>query len=240
MKASLHTYNNYYFRPNRLKGFTLLEILTVIGIMIIMISIGFSIFRGNSQNVENAANSLLDVLQQARTAAMTDNNYVYVGLSETDGNSPEILVAVMESVSGLASSSNSLVSNIADPEIRLARAIKTIKGVQIDTTTADNNMPGNPLTSLYGTVERLDDPSRTDPITFPASVATRRSDVLDDIFDYVIQFSPDGAARLDATTSTVPNYIVFGMVPTSESAANSFGVIIDGPSGASRILRAGG
>ncbi len=220
------------------RAFSLIEILVVVTIMILVIAISGSLFKGSGQEMTRAANSMSDILQQARTRAMSNNNYVYVGLSSTDSSSPELVVAMLEAIDGLGSNSNNLVNDPTNPSIQPSRAVSILKGVRLDTTTANTNLPGNPLTALTGNIEILDE-TRTDPITFSASMATRRTDVTDDQFDWVIQFSPDGAARLDATSRTVPDYIVMGLIPATGNQANAVGIVIDGPSGAVRFLRPG-
>lgn len=215
------------------KAFSLLEILVVITIMIVLIAIGGSLFTNPKQDMSQVASSLSDTLQRARTHAMSNNTYVYVGLSGTDSASPQLALAVVESKSGLRSNNNDLDENDLQP----VRQLSPLKGVQLDTTTANDNLPDNPLTTSPDLqVEAVDD-STIAPILFSSDVTTRRDDITDDQFDHVIQFSPDGAARLDATTRTVPDRIVLGLIPTNGDAANSVGIIIDGPSGAVRVLR---
>lgn len=223
---------------NRADGFTLLEILIVVAIMGILISISVLAFSGPGPDITRAANSISDILQQARTHAMSSNSYVYVGLAHSDDSQPgEVLVSVVEARDGMPSKSNNLVPGSGEPPIQPIRKLTVLKKVQLDTAMADSNLPGNPLTSFPGTqwVQNLEDSA----IRFPAGAVTWRSDVTNDQFAAVIQFSPDGAARLNAEEKTIPDYIVFGLVPSIGEPANVVGVKVDGPSGAVQVLRPG-
>jgi len=213
------------------KGFSLLEILVVITIMVVVISISASIFTGSRQDMTEASNTLYDIIQRARTEAVSTNNYVYMGLSQTTSRSPELVVAIVESRDGLASNSNSLTPG----NLQLQGKIRVLEGVEINTSEADSGLNNRLSSGLTGTRVELENSA----ISFPAGTFTRRDDITDGSFDWVIQFSPDGAARLNAEERTVPHYVVLGLVPAADNPANVAGIIIDGPSGAVRIVRPG-
>jgi len=74
------------------RGFTLVELLVVIGIIAILSSILFLSFNGiqGSQSVTKAAYDIQGVLDQARTLAMANNTYTWVGFSEEDPANPGV------------------------------------------------------------------------------------------------------------------------------------------------------
>jgi prepilin-type N-terminal cleavage/methylation domain-containing protein len=74
----------------RRHGFTLVELLTVLAIVTIMISlIAFAIssLKG-SRDITKSANLLMGALEQARTYALANNTYAWVGFFEEDGSKP--------------------------------------------------------------------------------------------------------------------------------------------------------
>src|SRR5213592_1476354 len=71
-------------------GFTLIELLVVIGIMILLTVLLTPAFMNlkSAGDVTSAAYTIKGVLEQARTYAMTNNTYTWVGFFEEDGSRP--------------------------------------------------------------------------------------------------------------------------------------------------------
>src|ERR1043166_6133476 len=67
-------------------GFTLLELLIVLGIMIALTVLVVPAFtnRKSADDVTNAANSIKGLLETARTYAKANHTYVFVGFVEVD------------------------------------------------------------------------------------------------------------------------------------------------------------
>jgi type II secretory pathway pseudopilin PulG len=88
------------FRPSRLagaiwqrrltSGFTLIELLVVIGIMIVVAAFIAPVFTSlkSAGDVTTAAYTVKGVLEQARTYAMANNTYTWVGFYEEDVSQP--------------------------------------------------------------------------------------------------------------------------------------------------------
>jgi prepilin-type N-terminal cleavage/methylation domain-containing protein len=96
------------------RGFTLVEMLTVIGIAAIMASLVVPAFISinSSQGVTQALNDLSGTLELARSTAMSQNTYVFVGLVNTTdavGNS-ELIVGAVRSMDGTF---NTAVGNLS-------------------------------------------------------------------------------------------------------------------------------
>jgi prepilin-type N-terminal cleavage/methylation domain-containing protein len=71
------------------RGFTLVEILVVLGIMAILltlVSLGFQTILGTAFDSE--VSDLANTLVRARAYAMANNTYVFVGIQEVDGSLP--------------------------------------------------------------------------------------------------------------------------------------------------------
>jgi prepilin-type N-terminal cleavage/methylation domain-containing protein len=76
--------------PRAASGFTLVELLVVIAIIIAMMSLALPAFNAikGGQDLDTTASEIKGLLDQARTYAMANNTYVYVGFQEVDSNVP--------------------------------------------------------------------------------------------------------------------------------------------------------
>jgi prepilin-type N-terminal cleavage/methylation domain-containing protein len=217
-------------------AFSLIELLAVMAIIGILAALTITVFSGSGQDMSRAANTVMDVMQQARTHAMSKNTYVYVGFSETDQPDQALAVAVLEAGDGLASRFNDLAASGGDSRLRPVRKLTFLPGVILDTSTAQSNLPDDSLPSSSALrIEELE----SSRISFPAGLVTGQGTIVDARFDWVVQFGPDGAVRLDATARTVPDYILLGLIPSRGEPTNSVAVAIDGTSGAIRLVRPG-
>ena len=66
------------------KGFSLVELLVVIAIMMVLMGLAIPAIRGTRGDVTKAAYTISGVLEQARTYAIANNTYVWVGFFEED------------------------------------------------------------------------------------------------------------------------------------------------------------
>jgi prepilin-type N-terminal cleavage/methylation domain-containing protein len=76
------------FRPSRPQGFTLIELMVVIGIIVLLAAVIAPAFTNlkSAGDVIGAADTIKGVLEQARTSAMANNTYTWVGFYEEDGS----------------------------------------------------------------------------------------------------------------------------------------------------------
>src|SRR5438128_3879203 len=74
------------WRRRLISGFTLIELLVVIGIMILLTALLTPAFTNlkSAGDVTSAAYTIKGVLEQARTYAMANNTYTWVGFFEED------------------------------------------------------------------------------------------------------------------------------------------------------------
>ena len=131
-------------RAHRSSGFTLLELLIVVGIiglLLVLIAPAFTTIKGGS-DVTSAAYTIKGVLDTARTYAKANNTYTWVGFFEEDASQPSSSPAiagngriVMSIVASKDGTSNSL-----DPTklIQVGKLVK-IDNVHLPILNAGNN-----------------------------------------------------------------------------------------------------
>jgi prepilin-type N-terminal cleavage/methylation domain-containing protein len=81
--------------PESIRGFTLLELLIVMGIvalLMVLIAPAFTTIKGGT-DVTSAAYTIKGVLDTARTYAKTNNTYTWVGFYEEDVSQPSVIPA---------------------------------------------------------------------------------------------------------------------------------------------------
>lgn len=89
-------------KGNRRSGFTLVELLAVIGIMLVMLSLAVVAFNSlkAAGDFARSVDSIAGLLDQGRTYAMANNTYVYVGLAEVDSSISESTTPQVNTANG--------------------------------------------------------------------------------------------------------------------------------------------
>ena len=188
-----HSKTSRLHSSRSLSGFTLVELLVVIAIISIMlVASGPAISAlASSGNFTNSINQVAQAFDLARQRAIAKNTYVWVAIhSGTNGSEPEIGVCVVESRTGtdeldwkgsvtLPSNSN---LNFVQRTIRIPR-VELIPAGQL--TKA--NIP-----SLPAPADSPSDLAQTVSFRFAPTQAVWAGDT----FDHVVQFAPNGEARV--------------------------------------------
>lgn len=111
-------------QPSVKTAFTLIELLVVISIMAILIALGAANIPGlmGAQSVTGNGYALADLLEAARTFALANNTYVWVGFFEEDGSQPSqtpavsgtgrVIISVVASPSGTRYNENSITGTL--------------------------------------------------------------------------------------------------------------------------------
>ena len=76
------------------RGFTLIEMLVVIGVMAVLVSLAIPAYNsmGAGANLTKAVYDVQGILEEAHTYAMANNTYVWVGVLEEDDSQPSPVV----------------------------------------------------------------------------------------------------------------------------------------------------
>src|SRR5438874_1148547 len=228
-------------------GFTLIELMVVIGIMILVAALLTPAFTNlkSAGDVTSAAYTIKGVLEQARTYAMANNTYTWVGLYEEDGSqsstnppTPGVGRLVMSVV---ASKDGTTVydpnSNLNPDPIDPSKLVQLTKLVKIDNVHLPLFTIGSSTGSTFDTRPALqNDPvvgyndsrfgelngNPTAPTTnakFPFQYPVGNpAPAAQYTFTKTLQFNPRGEGRINSTYD-VRRVIEMGLIPTHQNVA---------------------
>jgi prepilin-type N-terminal cleavage/methylation domain-containing protein len=221
-------------------GFSLIELLVVIAVIAIMTALAVPAFNSvrGAGSLAKAASDISGTLQQARSYAMSQNTYVYVGLQEVDALQPTASDGIGRVViAAVASKSGTRPSNVASDSIAISKA-QLLDGTHITNASA--------LGAAGGMAERetnyssLGDSTAASQFQFgwPLGGTAKYS------FKKVIEFDPQGVARLQTAaggSSQVERGFEIALFPargnSAATNANQAAIQINGITGAVRIFR---
>ncbi len=211
------------FSGRSMKGFTLVELLCVLAIMSIVMATTWSSLAGlmTGNSLTNDAYDLSGLVQQAKTAAMTQNSYVWLGFySYTLNGAPVIAVATVSAKSGLATD---LLNNNYQPLVKNL----TLKNVVLDQAKAYLNLSGVDTNNSDAVTQST--------TTFMANVPGQGNVT----FSGVVAFSPEGSIYLpqtDGSLTPVP-CVGIGLDAAPSKVTKTVAVQIHGLSGQVSIFQ---
>ena len=219
-----------------LRAFTLLELLTVISVIaIMMVSVmpAFTRIKG-AGDVTKAAFDVAGTLEQARSYAMANNTYVFVGFTERDGMDVtktgvgQILMAAMGSKDGTRNFGTNN-SNLV-PLSKLRR----IENVHLQDSLPNSGTMTRPtVDSAYQVGNAAFQLGA--PFTSGFTVSSGYS------FTKIIQFDPRGTASIPSATVSVPHWMEIGLVGARGNSvagtSNCAALVLGGVTGSAKIYR---
>jgi len=215
-------------------AFTLIEILVVIAIMAVLVFLAVPAISGlkKSSDLTAAAYDISGAISQARAYAIANNTYVWLGFFEEDGSQNSAPVATAGTgrvvVCSVASADGTLpyspTAPTAIPGASLMLARKLLKIDNLHLVTFPVTIGGASIVSP-GATANLSIGSTTPTAPSATSFTYPLTGTAQYTFTKALQFSPQGEARIDNSTSTYP------LVPVIELGLQStHGSIVDATS----------
>jgi len=193
-----------------------MELMCVLAIMSVLASMSWPSIVGilSGDRLTNNAYELSGLIQQARTTAMTQHTYVWLGFySYTQNGAPALMVASLAENSGLATVVPT-TSSLPNSNFQLAGKPVILNNVSIATVSNYTNpaLPG------------LDVPDNTDVGSQTYSFSMSVLGIANATFNNVIAFGPDGQTYLPTTTGALGSNPVLcvgvGLTASPGSAKN--------------------
>ena len=233
--------------PERVRGFTLLELLIVVGVITLLMALiapAFTTIKSGT-DVATAAYTIKSVLDTARTYAKANNTYTWVGFFEEDvsqssTNPPTRGVGrvVMSIVASLNGTNVYGLGNGAIDPTKLAQVGKLVKienvhlplfavcqanctGDTFDTRPAVQNDPTAGYN--YSRFGELNAPApNTAPYTTPYNFqypVGNPAPAAQYTFSKLLQFSPRGESRVNGNSYDTRRVVEIGLIQTHGTAA---------------------
>ena len=236
----------------RRQGFSLVEILVVVSIasiLSVLATVGMQNVLGSAYS--NETSDLANTLVHARTYAMANNTYVFVGIEEVDAS--QLTTGVQTAGTGHYGRVGVTVVASNDGTQGYASGLTVVSPLRhfdnLHLTPSSGvpsaNLPNNTTTGAGATYNVASTPSAT-TFTWPLSGTAQYS--FGSSSGTVIQFDPQGEAQIITPTNTTASqsilqWIEIDLVPThgtstlGTTSKNPATILIDGASGSVALYR---
>jgi prepilin-type N-terminal cleavage/methylation domain len=243
--------------PESIRGFTLLELLIVmgiIGLLMVLIAPAFTTIKGGT-DVTSAAYTIKGVLDTARTYAKANNTYTWVGFYEEDVSQPSTnppAVGLGRLVMSIVASKDG--TTVYDPN-NLA-AIDPTKLIQVGKLTKIDNLhlwthtdapsglgetfDARPNVASAYCIGNSSPPASSSPFQYPVGNPAPTAQYT---FLKVVQFSPRGETRISNNANSPQRAAEIAFEPTHGAAApatvpaNVAAIQVNGFAGDVRVYR---
>jgi prepilin-type N-terminal cleavage/methylation domain-containing protein len=217
-------------------GFTLLELLVVvsiIGILLVAIVPAFNTIK-RAGDITSAAYTVKDTLEQARTYAMANNTYVWIGFFEEDvstastnpatAGTGRIVLSAVSSKDGTSVYDPNALAAIDPTKIAQIGKLVKIEGAHL-TTFPDGTGVGESFDArppaVYNTA-RIGDSTPPNPSLTPFQYPTGNpAPTAQYTFTKAVEFNPRGEARIDNSNYTLKAVAEIGLRPTHGTSVDT-------------------
>ena len=224
-------------------GFTLVELIVVIALISTLMMLVAPVFTGikSAGDVTNAAYTIKDALEQARTYAMAYKTYVWIGFYEEPAGQPStnpatpgtgrIVISTIASADGTTVYNPRSLAAIDPTRVTQLNKLVKVEGTHL-ATFPDGSGTGDTFDSrpaaIYETAKIGDttppNPSLT-PFQYPVGNPAPAAQYT---FVKAVEFSPRGEARINNRNYTLKTVAEIGLQPTHGTAVdvNSRNIIV--------------
>ena len=214
----------------RIRGFSMVELLCVLAVISILTSLVTFSMLGNksSRDLANAAYNIQGMIEQARTYAMAENTYTWIGFFEENPSTPgtagvgQVVVSIVASANGmnLATAANAPLL----PSANLIQVSKLTKIASVHLAAVPTSSVTRPAlataspadTYQLGTTDFPNPTSNSWFFVFPLGASTGSAQYK---FTQIIQFSPQGDATRIADNPTT--LMEIGLQPAHGSSTGT-------------------
>jgi len=224
------------------RAFSLIELLSVmavIGMMAVAAVPAMNSIKGGN-NLSKAASDISGVLEQARSYAMANNTYVFVGITEvnvTNSESAKAQSAGTGRVVIVAAGSRDGTRSFGTGNANL---VPLSKPLRFDNTHLDDSVPntGNLSRPSVDAAFQVGNSAFAAENSFQWPLAGSSATYT---FTKIIQFDPRGAATIQSSSRNLPQWLEIGLAPTHGTALASTSdraaLLLDGVTGSINIYR---
>lgn len=254
--------------PGGICAFTLIELLVVIAIMVAMYSLVVPAITGlkNSSDLTSDAYQIQGALEQARTYAVSNNTYTWVGFFEQNAATPgksgvgQLVISIVASNDGTSIYNKTQAAAVSSTTqtitpARLVQLNKLVKLANVHvfnaTSQAIGARPANPISGNYLIGLPPTPPAQTQPILFSFQYPLlgtavykfgSRPGTSPPVPSGIVQFDPQGEATSECgpISGPAPSYEIAIQATNGTAISTSSNIIaidVSGLTGEATIYR---